>query len=301
MKAFLTPGGKVTPNSSRAASDKNPPEAKTAFAVIPARYGSTRLPGKLILPEAKTLTGKYLIEHVYFRVREARGIQGVLIATDDRRIFDVVTGFGGEAVMTSPEHKSGTDRVAEVARKIEADIIVNVQGDEPEVHPEMVDTVVEALKKDKEAVMATLANVIDSREEYQDPHAVKVVMDNKGHALYFSRSPIPYDSCGASREKEKAFKGSIRLRRKEFKGDSKLTGMCYKHLGIYSYRKDFLLGYSQLPRSPLEETEKLEQLRALSNGYKIKVVVIPHRCSGVDTPEDFKRFVERCRATANCR
>lgn len=258
-----------------------------AFVVIPARYGSSRLPGKLILPEAKTLTGKFLIEHVYFRVREAKGVQGVLIATDDRRIFDVVKGFGGEVVMTSPEHKSGTDRVAEVAKKMDADIIVNVQGDEPEVHPEMVDTVVEALQKDKEAVMATLANVIDSREEYQDPHAVKVVMDNKGHALYFSRSPIPY---AASWEKEESSKVQ------RFKGSKE--GAYYKHLGIYSYRRDFLLRYSQLPRSPLEEAEKLEQLRVLSNGYKIKVVVTPHRCCGVDTPEDFRRFLDKYRLLA---
>lgn len=258
-----------------------------AFVVIPARYGSSRLPGKLILPEAKTLTGKFLIEHVYFRVREAKGVQGVLVATDDRRIFDVVKGFGGEVVMTSPEHKSGTDRVAEVAKKIDADIIVNVQGDEPEVRPEMVDTVVEALQKDKEAVMATLANVIDSREEYQDPHVVKVVMDNKGHALYFSRSPIPYAASWGQ-------EGGSRVH--GFKGLKE--GAYYKHLGIYSYRRDFLLRYSQLPRSPLEEVEKLEQLRVLSNGYKIKVVVTPHRCCGVDTPEDFRRFLDKYRLLA---
>ncbi|HHT9155383.1 MAG TPA: 3-deoxy-manno-octulosonate cytidylyltransferase [Candidatus Tripitaka sp. YC43] len=258
-----------------------------AFVVIPARYGSSRLPGKLVLPEAKTLTGKFLIEHVYFRVREAKGVQGVLVATDDRRIFDVVKGFGGEVVMTSTEHKSGTDRVAEVAKKIDADIIVNVQGDEPEVHPEMVDTVVEALQKDKESVMATLANVIDSREEYQDPHAVKVVMDNKGYALYFSRSPIPYAASWGQ-------EGGSRVQ--GFKGSRE--GAYYKHLGIYSYRRDFLLRYSQLPRSPLEEAEKLEQLRVLSNGYKIKVVVTPHKCCGVDTPEDFRRFLDKYRLLA---
>ncbi|HHT9132121.1 MAG TPA: 3-deoxy-manno-octulosonate cytidylyltransferase [Candidatus Tripitaka californicus] len=258
-----------------------------AFVVIPARYGSSRLPGKLILPEAKTLTGKFLIEHVYSRVIEAKGVQGVLVATDDRRIFDVVKGFGGEVVMTSPEHKSGTDRVAEVAKKIDADIIVNVQGDEPEVHPEMVDTVVEAMQKDKEAVMATLANVIDSREEYQDPHVVKVVMDSRGYALYFSRSPIPYVASWGNEEGSNV-QGS--------KGSRE--GAYYKHLGIYSYRRDFLLRYSQLPRSPLEEAEKLEQLRVLSNGYKIKVAVTPHRCCGVDTPEDFRRFLDKYRLLA---
>ncbi len=249
-----------------------------AFVVIPARYGSSRLPGKPILQEAKTLTGKFLIEHVYSRVKEARGIKGVLVATDDQRIFEVVRGFGGEVVMTSPLHKSGTDRVAEVARKIKADIIVNVQGDEPEIHPEMVEQVVCALKGDKEAVMATLANIIDSKEEYEDPHAVKVVMDNKGHALYFSRSPIPYTAFwdGLSHQ-------GLALEIQ--------TGVLYKHLGIYSYRREFLLRYSHLPRSPLEEAERLEQLRALSNGYKIRVVVTPHKCIGVDTPEDFRRFL----------
>lgn len=259
-----------------------------AFAVIPARYGSSRLPGKPILPEAKTLTGKFLIEHVYFRVREARGIQGVLVATDDQRVFDVVKGFGGEAMMTSPEHKSGTDRVAEVAKKIKAAIIVNVQGDEPEVKPEMVDSVVDALRKDKQAVMATLANVIDSREELQDPHAVKVVMDNKGYALYFSRAPIPYTaSWDGQSAQDEAKAGTYR--------NTPLEDMYYKHLGIYSYRRDFLLRYPQLPKSPLEKVEKLEQLRVLFNGYKIKVVVTPHRCSGVDTPEDFRRFLEKFR------
>ncbi|HHT9120174.1 MAG TPA: 3-deoxy-manno-octulosonate cytidylyltransferase, partial [Candidatus Hypogeohydataceae bacterium YC41] len=259
-------------------------------AVIPARYASSRLPGKLILPEAKTVTGRYIIEHVYFRVREAKGILGVLVATDDQRIFDVVKGFGGEAVMTSSEHKSGSDRVAAVASKIKADIIVNVQGDEPEIHPEMVDTVVEALRKDKEAVMATLANIIDSEEEHRDPHAVKVVMDNGGHALYFSRAPIPYTASWDGRPVLDVIKAVGAY------CNTPLQGVYYKHLGIYSYRKDFLLRYSQLPKSALEEVEKLEQLRALSSGYKIKVVVTPHRCCGVDTMEDFNRFLHKFRS-----
>lgn len=243
-----------------------------AYAVIPARYGSTRLPGKLILPEAKAVTGKYLLEHVYSRVKEAKSIQGVIVATDDQRIFEVVRSFGGHVKMTSKGHISGTDRVAEVARGLDSEIIVNVQGDEPDVRPEMIDAVVSTLQGDEEAVMATLANPISSQDELCNPNAVKVVMDNRGYALYFSRSPIPYSPHSQGPLEDQRF---------------------YRHLGIYSYRRDFLLRYSSLPPSRLEELERLEQLRALSNGYKIKVAVTPHQCYGVDTNEDFRRFLEK--------
>lgn len=246
-----------------------------AYAVIPARYGSTRLPGKLILPEAKAVTGKYIIEHVYFRVKEANTIDGVIVATDDQRIYDVVRGFGGCAEMTSPEHNSGTERVAEVARDLDADIIVNVQGDEPEVRPEMVDTAVSTLSDDPKSMMATLANPISSLSELNDPNAVKVVMDNDGYALYFSRSPIPYST----------YSGEEFFNQETF----------FKHLGIYAYRRDFVINYSTLPASKLERTEKLEQLRAISNGYKIRVAVTPDRCHGIDTIEDYRGFLERHR------
>lgn len=246
-----------------------------AFAVIPARYGATRLPGKLILPEAKTVTGKYIIEHVYFRVKEARNIEGVLIATDDQRVYDVAKGFGGRVEMTSPDHATGTERVAEVAKGLDADIIVNVQGDEPEVRPEMVDTVVSTLSEDAEAQMSTLANPILSPDELNDPHAVKVVMDNSGYALYFSRSPIPYA----------AHLGEGHLEKDTF----------FKHLGIYAYRRDFLINYPSLPPSRLERLEKLEQLRAISNGYKIRVTVTPHRCHGIDTADDLRAFLDKYR------
>ncbi len=248
-----------------------------AYAVIPARYGSTRLPGKCILPEAKTITGKYIIEHVYSRVKDAKTIKGVLVATDDKRIYDVVKGFGGRVTMTSPEHRSGTERVAEAASELDPDIdiIVNVQGDEPEVMPEMVDTIVTILSNDTWAVMTTLANPIVSRSELDDPHAVKVVLDSNGYALYFSRSPIPH---GNHPEAEFADKGIF-----------------LKHLGIYAYRRNFLMNYATLPQTALEKTEDLEQLRALSNGYKIRVSVTPHRCHGIDTPEDFKRFLDTYR------
>lgn len=248
------------------------------FAVIPARYGSTRLPGKLILPEAKTITGKYLIEHVYSRVRQASSVNGVIVAADDQRIADVVKGFGGYVKMTSPAHRSGTDRVAEVARRLDTDIIVNVQGDEPEIRPEMIDAVVSALSRDSEAVMATLANPITTQDELYNPNAVKVVMDNLGYALYFSRSPIPY-----SMNQLPALQANL--------GE----GTFFRHIGIYSYRRDFLLQYPSLQPSRLEEVERLEQLRVISNGYKIKVALTPYQCQGVDTPEDFSRFLEKFR------
>ncbi|MEE9583935.1 MAG: 3-deoxy-manno-octulosonate cytidylyltransferase [Candidatus Brocadiales bacterium] len=248
-----------------------------AYAVIPARYGSTRLPGKCILPEAKTVTGKYVIEHVYSRVKEAETIEGVVVATDDQRIYDVVKGFGGCVRKTSPGHNSGTERVAEVAKELDPDIdiIVNVQGDEPEVRPDMVDTVVSALSDDPKAVMSTLANPITSQSELNDPHAVKVVIDNNGYALYFSRSPIPYGNHPET--------------------DSPDEGISFKHLGIYAYRRDFLINYATLPPTALEKAEDLEQLRAISNGYKVRVSITPHRCHGIDTPEDFEEFLDRYR------
>ncbi|MFQ5956666.1 MAG: 3-deoxy-manno-octulosonate cytidylyltransferase [Candidatus Brocadiales bacterium] len=246
-----------------------------AYAVIPARYGSTRLPGKLILPEAKAVTGMHIIEHVYCRVKDAETIEDVVVATDDQRIYDVVKGFGGCVKMTSAEHNSGTERVAEVAKELAADIIVNVQGDEPEIRPEMVDTVVSTLSEDHKAAMATLANPILSTNELNDPNAVKVVIDNNGYAIYFSRSPIPHS---------------------EHSGDETLgQETFFKHLGIYAYRRDFLINYASLTPSKLEKVERLEQLRAISNGYKIRVSVTPHSCHGIDTPEDFKRFLAKYR------
>ncbi|MEK7291394.1 MAG: 3-deoxy-manno-octulosonate cytidylyltransferase [Planctomycetota bacterium] len=245
-----------------------------AVVVIPARYAATRLPMKLVLPEVKAVTGRYIIEHVYQNVRLAKRINKVIVATDHRRIFDIVKGFGGEAEMTSSMHTSGTDRIAEVAGRLDADIIVNVQGDEPEMNAVMVDQVVDALMEDKEAVMATLANKIKDATELTNPNVVKVVLDNRGYALYFSRSQIPYvrDSKNPINEQ-----GAVFLR----------------HLGIYAYRRDFLLKYSKLPASSIENLEKLEQLRALSNGYKIKVAITSYASRGIDTKEDLMAFMER--------
>ena len=245
-----------------------------AVVVIPARYASTRLPGKLILPEVKAVTGRYIIEHVYQNVRQAKRIHKVIVATDNQFIYDIVKGFGGEAEMTSLSHTSGTDRIAEVAKRLDADIIVNVQGDEPEVSANMVDQVVDTLAEDTGGVMATLANTIKDSTELANPHVVKVVLDNCGYALYFSRSQIPYVRDGKDPIKE--------------------SGVTFlKHLGIYAYRRDFLLKYSKLPVSSLENAEKLEQLRALSNGYKIKVAITNYASRGIDTREDLTAFMER--------
>ena len=247
----------------------------TSIAVIPARYASSRLPGKPILEEAKRVTGKYLIEHVYDRVAES-DVAAVVVATDDRRIHDAVKAFGGDVCMTGTHHRCGTERVAEVAAQYDAEIVVNVQGDEPEILPEQLNTVIGLLAQDPAASMSTLAYEITDGNEYQSPGDVKVVVDNQGYALYFSRHPIPFvrDADDPFREAPMRF---------------------LKHMGIYGYRRELLLGYADLPATPLEESEKLEQLRALANGYKIKVAITAHRSIGVDTEEDFKLFLEKFR------
>jgi len=243
-----------------------------AAVIIPARYGSTRLPGKPILEAAKEITGKYIIQHVYERAARAPGVSRVIVATDDRRILDAVSGFGGEAVMTGAHHRSGTDRIAEVAAALDLPVIVNVQGDEPQMRPEQIAQVIRLLQGDTKAVMGTLACPIESQEEWNDPNAVKVVADREGYALYFSRSPIPFVRDAAS-----------------WMEDAPLRPL--RHLGIYSYRREFLLQYACMSPSPLEEAEKLEQLRALWHGYRIKVGITPHRCIGIDTQKDLERWL----------
>ncbi|MBI3753555.1 MAG: 3-deoxy-manno-octulosonate cytidylyltransferase [Deltaproteobacteria bacterium] len=231
-------------------------------AIIPARYGSTRLEGKPLLD----IAGKPMVRHVYERAKKARLVNDVIVATDDRRIFDVVKKFGGAAVMTSASHKSGTDRLAEAAANIKCDVVVNVQGDEPLVEPEMIDEAVKPLVDDSEVYMATLKTKISDAEELNSPNVVKVVTDKNGFALYFSRYPIPYV-------------------REQGQGKN----IHYKHIGLYVYRKDFLLKFAQMKPTPLEEAEKLEQLRVLENGYKIKVVETRYNSIGVDTMEDLER------------
>lgn len=246
------------------------------LAVIPARYASTRLPGKPLLDR----TGKPLIQHVYERVRQATLIDRIIVATDDQRIAAAVRQFGGEAVMTRSDHPNGTARIAEVVSETEtgADIIVNVQGDEPEIEPGAIDELVLALQRDTDALMATLASDFPppeaseaSEDDPANPNIVKVVVGVTGRALYFSRSLIPYDRDGA---------GNVAP---------------LKHLGLYAYRQDFLLTYAALPPTPLERAEQLEQLRALEHGYAIAVVRTAISHAGIDTPEQYEAFVRRQR------
>jgi 3-deoxy-manno-octulosonate cytidylyltransferase (CMP-KDO synthetase) len=243
-------------------------------AVIPARYASTRLPGKPLLAE----TGRPLIQHVVEAARRARRLDRVIVATDDRRIAAAVADFDGEAVLTRADHPSGTDRVAEVAAALpEAQIVVNLQGDEPEISAEALDRVVALLEDDPEAPMATLCTPIRDEAVYRDPACVKVVRSRSGRALYFSRSPIPHHRDGLP-------------------DPAAGTGLAFLHLGLYAYRRDFLLDLASLSPSPLERAEKLEQLRVLEAGHPIAVGVIEEPSIGIDTPEDYRRFVERWRA-----
>jgi 3-deoxy-manno-octulosonate cytidylyltransferase (CMP-KDO synthetase) len=244
---------------------------KTAI-VIPARYASSRLPGKPLLRQ----TGKYLIQHVYERACQAKRGGQAIVATDDPRIVAAVESFGGNVVLTRRDHRSGTDRVAEVAQVLDADCVINLQGDEPLIDPGALDLLPELLERDSSAHMATLAVPVDKLERWRDPNCVKVVCDDQGRALYFSRSPIPY-----VRDGNPTF-GSQPQR-------------FLQHLGIYAFRRAFLLKLATLRPHPLEELEKLEQLRPLVLGYRIHVGVVPHSAIGVDTLEDYEEFVRSYR------
>jgi 3-deoxy-manno-octulosonate cytidylyltransferase (CMP-KDO synthetase) len=239
---------------------------KTAV-VIPARYASTRLHGKPLLRE----TGKYLVQHVYERACQAQGVDQVVVATDDPRIASAVHGFGGRVEMTRRDHASGGDRVAEVARRLDADCVVNLQGDEPLIEPSAIETLIR-LVGETGADMATLAAPLQSVEQWRNPNCVKVVCDSAGQALYFSRSPIPFLRDGQP---------DFSLRPPRF----------LQHLGIYAYRRRFLLTLADLPPHPLELLEKLEQLRVLAHGRRIQVGVVGHSTPGVDTYDDYRRFV----------
>jgi 3-deoxy-manno-octulosonate cytidylyltransferase (CMP-KDO synthetase) len=240
---------------------------KTAI-VIPARYASKRLPGKPLL----RATGKYLIQHVYERACQAQSAGTVIVATDDPRIEAAVQSFGGRAVRTRRDHACGTDRVAEVAAKLDVDCIINLQGDEPLVDPQALDLLPPLLAKDGEADVATLAVPITSREQWQSPNCVKVVCDRAGRALYFSRSPVPF----------------VRDGQPQFDAEPPRFLL---HLGIYAYRRRFLLQLAKQPPEPLEELEKLEQLRVLALGRRIQVGLVRQASIGVDTREDYERFV----------
>lgn len=234
-------------------------------AVIPARYASSRFPGKLL---AK-LAGRPVIEYVVRRTSQAACIDHVLVATDDERIFACVKEFGGQAVMTSADHPTGTDRIGEVVRDIPCDIVVNVQGDEPAVDPAAIDAAVAPLMADETLVMSTLAAPITDIDDLLSPHVVKVVTDINNNALYFSRSVLP-----GSRE-----------------GVYDVSSGRYKwHIGLYVFRRDFLLSFIGLGQTPLEKAENLEQLRALEHGYPIRVITTPYVGMDVNTPQDLVRL-----------
>ncbi len=231
------------------------------LCVIPARYASTRLPGKPLA----MIAGKPMIQHVYERASQAKRPHAVLVATDNKLVYEAVQAFGGKGMLTSSEHPTGTDRLAEVARAhADYDIIINVQGDEPLIAPEIIDMLAAAFDEESDLVMATLASVM-GESEYANPNAVKVVTDLQGYALYFSRSLIPFP----------------RVKVEEMP--------VYKHIGIYAYRRDFLLAFAALKPAPLERTESLEQLRALEYGHRIKVLKTDFQSIGVDTPEDLEK------------
>jgi 3-deoxy-manno-octulosonate cytidylyltransferase (CMP-KDO synthetase) len=250
---------------------------KKVFAIIPARYLSTRLEGKLLLP----LNGKPLILHTVEQAKKARNIDKVIVATDDERILQIIIESGNEAILTSKNHQSGSDRIAEVAENLPANsIIVNVQGDEPTIPPSTIEAAVEAILTDENANIATTCEKIEDFRDVLSPDVVKVVTDNNGYALYFSRSPIPFP-----REAVKKYGGLENALRE----DANLISLFRKHTGLYVYRREYLLEFTRFKQTNLEKTEMLEQLRALENGAKIKVVEVVQSSIGVDTAEDFER------------
>jgi len=238
-------------------------------AIIPARHASTRFPGKPLA----LINGLPMIQHVYQRVSRAETVGQVIVATDDQRIEQAVRGFGGEVMMTSADHPTGTDRLAEVAKLLACELIVNVQGDEPLIEPRMIDQAVAPMQADPSLSMGTLASRIDDIEDFFNPNVVKVVRDSHGLALYFSRAPIPWPR-DFSREQLAQRLAEVAL---------------FRHIGLYVYRREFLLRYPNLPKTPLESLENLEQLRALEQGIRLFVAETEFTCHGVDTPEDLER------------
>ena len=231
------------------------------MGVVPARFASTRFPGKVLAH----ISSKPMLQHVYERASQSRYLTSTIIATDDERIVAAARRFGANVRLTRADHLSGTDRVAEIASAENADIIVNIQGDEPLIDPAAIDAAILPLAHEPEVVMATLKKRIEDPREVGDPNVVKVATNLAGDAIYFSRCPIPFVRDGTA------------------------GGRHFKHIGLYVYRRDFLLGYPDLPRGPLEQAEKLEQLRALENGFSIRVVETEYESLGVDTPEDLER------------
>lgn len=252
-----------------------------AVAIIPARYGSTRFPGKPLACE----TGKYLIQHVVEQTERARCFDRVMVATDDARVLNACHEFGVDVAMTREDHLTGTDRIAEVAAGIEFTddtIFVNVQGDEPELDPAALEQLVGRLQQDTACRIGTLACPFPADIDPADPNRVKVVIDLKGRALLFSRALIPYP-----RNTSKAPPG---------RSDAGAESPWLLHLGVYAFRRDFLLAFSSWPQGQLETLEKLEQLRILERGHPIAVEIVPHGAEGIDTPDDYARFVQRLKS-----
>lgn len=236
-----------------------------AVGIIPARYASTRFPGKPLVE----IAGRPMIHHVYERACRAK-LEEVIVATDDQRIFDAVIAFGGDAIMTSPYHPTGTDRLAEVAERMSAaTILINIQGDEPLISPDAINALIETMEGDTEADMCSVMTPLADPVLARDPNQVKVVTDLRGYAMYFSRAPIPGTPANVALD----------------------YAPWMLHVGLYAYRRDFLLAFTRLRPSPLEKIERLEQLRALENGYRIRMVTCADAGSiGVDTPEDLQRI-----------
>jgi 3-deoxy-manno-octulosonate cytidylyltransferase (CMP-KDO synthetase) len=247
------------------------------LAVIPARYGSTRLLGKPLA----LMRGKPMIQHVVEGVRRAKRVTEVVVATDDQRIVDAVAACGAKALMTDPAARSGTDRVAEVAFANAQTVVINIQGDEPLVHPEMVDMLAAFLEQNQDVPMASLMTRLRRAEDLTNPNVVKVVVDREGFALYFSRAPIPWQRANPPTRPAMEY--------------------VYKHLGIYGYQRDFVLRFPKLPPTELEQLEQLEQLRALEHGHRIKMLETPHETFGVDTADDLATVERKMGTGANFR
>jgi 3-deoxy-manno-octulosonate cytidylyltransferase (CMP-KDO synthetase) len=233
----------------------------SVVAIIPARYQSSRLPGKALAD----IGGRPMIEHVYRRATAARSVGVVIVATDDQRICDAVEAFGGRAQLTSPAHESGTDRLAEIAAGLTCDVVVNIQGDEPLIDPSMIDDAIAPFRTDPDVQMTTIRRRIDDDADRENPNVTKVVVDRDGYALYFSRAPIPYTREGCP------------------------PAPAWRHIGLYGYRRECLLRLTALPPTPMERAEALEQLRALEHGVRIRVIETRHDSIGVDTADDLER------------
>lgn len=250
-------------------------------AVIPARWQSTRFKGKVLAD----LNGKPMIQHVWERVKRAHSVGEVIIAVDKDKVQKAVEAFGARAVFTSPEQPSGTDRIAEVMADVDADVVINVQADEPLIHPLMIDELASVFEYEKEVQMATLIKRIHKKEDIVNPNVVKVVVDRKGDALYFSRSPIPY------------IRGKMTEAQTNPEVMQDISERYFKHVGMYAYTKEFLFTFKNLPKSILETEECLEQLRALEHGYRIRTIETRYETIGVDTPEDLERVKEILKQT----